>query len=881
MSSDTTGAPRSHAYDPATIEPRWQAYWAEHETFKAVEDPSREKFYALGMFPYPSGSGLHVGHPESYTAVDLVARYKRMKGYSVLNPMGFDSFGLPAERAAQRDGIHPAVITDERIEYFRTQLRRLGFSYDWSREVVSSHADYYRWTQYIFLKLYEKGLAYLDEVPVWWCEAQGTVLSNEEVVDNRYVETGDPVVRRNMKQWMLRITEYAQELLDDLDQPLPDGQQLDWPEGVLEMQRQWIGRSEGAEVSFSIDGTDEDFVVYTTRPDTLFGATYCVLAPEHPLVASITTDAQRAEVEAYVEKAISRSELDRQMGDAKDKTGVDTGARAINPVNGEAVPIWVADYVLSSYGTGAIMAVPAHDERDHAFARKFGLPIVPTFSVPEGVDVQEEAFAGSGTVINSGQFDGMTTEEMKPAIIDWLESEGKGERKVNFKLRDWLFSRQRYWGEPFPFLHILDDEGNPTGEIVPVPYEDLPVELPHVDEYKPTATGEPPLARATDWLYTTAPDGRPAMRETNTMPQWAGSCWYYLRYTDAGNTELPFSQENVRYWGDVDLYIGGVEHAVLHLLYARFWHKVLHDIGLVPTREPFTRLANQGMILANSYRQSSGKYVHPDDVEQRPGRTVTMTSAHTQEEVRTDWFVTGTDTPVEQKSGKMGKSLNNSVDPLEIIERFGADTLRLYEMFMGPLDQTKVWNTSGCEGIHRFLSRTWRLFVDTSDSETGGQLRPMPEETPREVRKALHTAIKEATTGIEELKVNTPIAKMMELVNTCSGEPMAKADMEAFVLILSPYAPHLAEELWSRMGHDESLANEPWPEWDESALVEDTITIAVQVQGKLRGTVEVPNGADNDTVLAAARAEVAAQLDGKSIRKEIVVPGRLVNFVVG
>ena len=411
--------------------------------------------------------------------------------------------------------------------------------------------------------------------------------------------------------------------------------------------------------------------------------------------------------------------------------------------------------------------------------------------------------------------------------------------------------------------------------------EDLPVELPHVDEYKPTATGEPPLARATDWLYTTAPDGRPAMRETNTMPQWAGSCWYYLRYTDADNTELPFSQENVRYWGDVDLYIGGVEHAVLHLLYARFWHKVLFDIGLVPTREPFTRLANQGMILANSYRRTTGKYVHPDDVEQRPGQTVTMTSAHTQEEVRTDWFVTGTDTPVEQKSGKMGKSLNNSVDPLEIIERFGADTLRLYEMFMGPLDQTKVWNTSGCEGIHRFLSRTWRLFVDTSDAETAGQLRPMPEETPREARKALHTAIKEATTGIEELKVNTPIAKMMELVNTCSGKPMAKADMEAFALILSPYAPHLAEELWSLMGHDESLANEPWPEWDESALVEDTITIAVQVQGKLRGTVEVPNGADKDTVLAAARAEVAAQLDGKAIRKEIVVPGRLVNFVVG
>jgi leucyl-tRNA synthetase len=876
-----TSQPPKHTYDPATIEPRWQARWEAEGTFRAVEDPDREKFYALVMFPYPSGSGLHVGHPESYTAVDLVARYKRMKGFSVLNPIGFDSFGLPAERAAQRDGTHPGVITDERIAYFRTQLQRLGFAFDWSREVVTSHADYYRWTQWIFLRLYERGLAYLEDVPVWWCEAQGTVLANEEVVDGRYVDTGDPVERRTMRQWMLKITDYAEALLQDLDAVQEDGRPLDWPEGVLEMQRQWIGRSEGAEVAFAIadaDGrpTDRSFVVYTTRPDTLFGATYCVLAPEHPLVAEITAEDRRSEVEAYVERAAGKSELDRQVGAEKDKTGVDTGARAVNPVNGEAVPIWVADYVLASYGTGAIMAVPAHDERDHAFARAFGLPIVPTYTTPDGVDVQQQAYAGEGTAINSGPFDGLSVADFKAAIIDWLEANGHGTRKVNYKLRDWLFSRQRYWGEPFPILHVLDDAGNPTGEIMPVPEADLPVELPHVDAYKPTATGEPPLARAHDWVRTTTPDGRPALRETNTMPQWAGSCWYYLRYADAHNPELPFAEDKVRYWGAVDLYIGGVEHAVLHLLYARFWHKVLHDAGLVPTREPFKRLANQGMILASSYRTAAGRYHHPDEVEERPDRPATMTSAHSQAPVTTTWYVRGTDEPVEQRSGKMGKSLNNSVDPLDIVERFGADTLRLYEMFMGPLEQTKVWNTAGCEGVFRFLQRTWRLFVD----EATGELRELPAGTPREVRRALHTAIRETTTGIEDLKVNTPIAKMMELVNACGGQPMARADMEAFALILSPYAPHLAEELWARLGHEQTLAHEPWPDWDEQALVEDTTTIAVQVQGKLRGTVEVPTGAPRDEVLAAARAAVADHLADREVQKEIVVPGRLVNFVV-
>lgn len=875
MTSTTDGPATTdtgHGYDPATIEPRWQAYWDAHQTFAATEDPDRPKYYALCMFPYPSGSGLHVGHPESYTAVDLVARAKRMQGFSVLNPIGFDSFGLPAERAAQRDNIHPGVITDERIEYFRTQLKRLGFSFDWSREVVTHESDYYRWTQWIFLKLYEQGLAYLEEVPVWWCEAQGTVLANEEVVDGRYVETGDPVVRKNMRQWMLRITDYAQRLLEDLDT-----EDLDWPDGVAEMQRQWIGRSEGAEVTFQLVGHDGGFTVYTTRPDTLFGATYAVLSPEHPLVATVTTAEQRAEVEAYVEQAANRSELDRQVAAEKEKTGVPTGAHAVNPVNGEHIPIWVADYVLMGYGTGAIMAVPAHDERDHAFATKFDLPIVPTYTSPEGHDIQAQAYVASSgeTVINSGEFDGMALEDCKPAIIDWLEAKGLGERKVNYKLRDWLFSRQRYWGEPFPILHVLDDDGNPTGEILPVPADDLPVELPHVDAYKPTATGEPPLARATDWLHTTTPDGRPALRETNTMPQWAGSCWYYLRYMDPHNTGAPFSEEAVAYWRDVDLYIGGVEHAVLHLLYARFWHKVLYDVGLVPTKEPFTRLLNQGMILANAYRDESGKYHHPDDVTQRPGQTATLTSAWTQKPVTTTFF--DGDTPVEEKSGKMGKSLNNAVDPLDIVARYGADTLRLYEMFMGPLEQTKIWNTNGCEGVHRFLSRVWRLFVDTDT----GELNPFADETPREARKALHTAIKEATEGIEELRVNTPIAKMMELVNTCGGAQMSRQDAEAFVLVLSPYAPHLAEELWSRIGHEESLSHAAWPAWDPEALVEATITIAVQVQGKLRGTVDVDREASKDTILAAAKAEVASHLEGVTIRKEIVVPGRLVNFVVG
>ncbi len=851
-------------YDPAQIEPRWQQHWKEQGTFVATEDPEKPPYYVLCMFPYPSGSGLHVGHPESYTAVDIVARQRRMRGFNVLNPIGFDSFGLPAERAAQRENRHPAEITRERIDYFRTQMQRLGFSFNWEREVSTCEPDYYRWTQWIFLKLHEQGLAYLAEVPVNWCPAQGTVLANEEVVDGRYIETGDPVERRVMKQWMLRITAYAQRLLEDLEG-------LDWPEGVLEMQRQWIGRSEGALVRFEVEGGGE-FKVFTTRPDTLFGATWCVLAPEHPLIGSITRPEQRQAVEAYVAQARNKSDMERQVAADKEKTGVFTGAYAVNPVNGERIPVWIADYVLSTYGTGAIMAVPAHDERDHAFARTFDLPIRPVYTV-EGVehDFSASAWPGDGRAINSGAFDGMSVSEFKAAILAWLEERGLGERQVNYKLRDWLFSRQRYWGEPFPIVHTAD------GGVHPVHPSDLPISLPHVDAYKPTEDGQPPLARAEDWLHTSW-QGQPATRETNTMPQWAGSCWYYLRYMDPHNTELPFGQDKVAYWKQVDLYIGGVEHAVLHLLYARFWHKVLYDCGLVPTKEPFQKLFNQGMILAWAYRESGGRYHAPDTVERRPGQLSTIVSAWTGLPVETDWYLKGAETPVEEKLGKMGKSLQNSVDPLEIVERYGADTLRIYEMFMGPLEQVKPWQTSGCEGIHRFLSRVWRLFVDDQTGET----RPFGTTSP-EVKKALHIAIKEATEGIEQLKLNTPVAKMMELVNACKGEAPAREEALAFVLILSPWAPHLAEELWQRFGHDRSLSTEPWPAWDPAALSGDSMTIVLQVMGKRRGELEVPRTASKEEILALARQDpqLTRFLEGQQIKKEIYVPGKLVNLVVG
>jgi len=835
-------------YTPESIESKWQEYWMKNRSFVAEQDSEKPKYYVLGMFPYPSGSGLHVGHPLSYTAVDIVARYKRMKGFNVLNPMGWDAFGLPAERAAVRENRHPADITKENVANFKTQLLKLGFSYDWEREVSTSSEKYYHWTQWIFLKLHEKGLAYLAEVPVNWCPAQGTVLANEEVVDGKYVETGDIVERKMMKQWMLKITAYAQRLLDDLDG-------LDWPVGVLEMQRQWIGRSEGARLKFSVAETTLDFEVYTTRPDTLFGATYCVLAPEHPLVMDISTDGQKETIAAYVEAAKNRSDLERQVASEKEKTGVFTGAYAINPVNGKRIPIWVADYVLISYGTGAIMAVPAHDERDHTFAKKFEIDIIPVIQPGEGMDVQERAWTEDGVLINSGKFDGLSVDEAKSQITAWLEAEGIGQQEVNYKLRDWLFSRQRYWGEPFPIVYTADGVPHPVSE------EELPIRLPHIEAYRPTADGEPPLARAEEWRKTEW-NGQPALRETNTMPQWAGSCWYYLRYMDAGNPDAPFSPEAVQYWKNVDLYIGGVEHAVLHLLYARFWHKVLYDCGLVPTKEPFQQLFNQGMILAYSYRDNLGKYYHPSEVEQRDEK----------------YFVTGTDTEVFSQVEKMSKSKRNTVDPLEIVADFGADTLRMYELFMGPLEQVKPWQTSGCKGVRNFLNKTWRLFVGDN-----GEIREFGPAREK-VTRALHIAIKETTEGIESLKFNTPISKMMEFVNACSNKMPTKEEVSAFVRILAPYAPHIAEELWEKLGNTESLTYADWPAWDEKALVQQTVNIAVKVSTvkKPVAVIQCDASASNDAILEMAKAhpKVASKLEGMEIVREIVVPKKLVNLVV-
>lgn len=831
-------------YSPHEIEPRWQARWRDEQTFRTDEDPAKPKFYGLVMFPYPSGTGLHVGHPESYTAVDIMVRYKRANGFRVLHPMGWDAFGLPAERFAMRTGRHPADITRENVATFRGQLERLGFSYDWDRVVDTTSIDYYKHTQWIFLKLYEQGLAYLADVAVNWCPALGTVLANEEVKDGKYVETGDPVERRTMKQWMLKITAYAERLLTDLDG-------LDWPAGILEMQRNWIGRSEGAEVRFKTDAGD--LVVYTTRPDTLWGATFCVIAPEHPYVEKLAIN---PDVAPYVAAARNRSDMDRTAAAEKDKTGVFTGSYAINPVNSQKVPVWVADYVLSTYGTGAIMAVPGHDERDFAFAQKFDLPIV---RVVEGGELP---FPGEGVAVDSGMISGMPTAQAKTTIIDWLEANNLGARKVRYSLRDWLFSRQRYWGEPFPIVHLQD------GTVVPV--DDLPIPLPPLDDFRPTADGEPPLGRATDWVNTTW-RGQPARRELNTMPQWAGSCWYWLRYMDAHNPDQPFSPEKEQLWGPVDLYVGGVEHAVLHLLYARFWHKVLYDVGMVHTKEPFQKLFNQGMILAFSYQDDGGKYYYPHEVEERGGA----------------WFVKenllrGEDPlpggkPVKTLVEKMSKSRYNVVNPNDVVDGWGADSLRLYEMFMGPLEAVKPWQTSGVQGVYRFLERVWRLFVD----EESGTLR-LGDTASDDVRRALHVAIKEATEGIEALRLNTPIAKMMELVNAAKGQPLPRAEAEQFVLILHPFAPHIAEELWQRLGHTTTVYGHPWPKWDPAALAVNVVPIAVQVLGKLRGTFEAAPGATNEELLAGARAveNVAKHLEGKTIVKEIVVPGKLVNFVV-
>ena len=838
----------SGGYDPKQIEKRWQDFWLSNKTFKAEIDHDKPKYYVLDMFPYPSGDGLHAGHPEGYTATDIVSRFKRMNGFNVLHPMGWDAFGLPAERHAMRTGEHPAIITNKNCDTFRRQIQELGLSYDWDREINTTDPKYVKWTQWIFNVLYERGLAYQSEVAVNFCPALGTVLANEEVKDGKYVETGDPVEKRPMKQWMLQITAYAERLLEDLDD-------LDWPEGIKAMQRDWIGRSEGADVNFKIADTNYEFTVFTTRPDTLFGATYCVLAPEHSLVAEIASDEQRSAVEAYVEASSKRSAQDR-MRDDKEKTGVFTGAYATNPVNGESVPIWIADYVLADYGYGAIMAVPGHDERDYEFAKKFEIPIIEVIS---GGDISEQAFVGNGKLVNSGFLDGLDVPTAKKKINAWLEEQGVGQGTVNYKLRDWLFARQRYWGEPFPLIELED------GTIKAVPTKDLPVLLPEMDEYKPTDDGQPPLARATEWLNTTDPEtGQPATRDTNTMPQWAGSCWYFLRFCDANNEEAAWSEEAEKYWMPVDLYIGGAEHAVLHLLYSRFWHKVLYDAGYVTTKEPFQKLFNQGMILANSFKDDKGKYYYPHEVE-LDGK---------------QWMTKEGDVPVATQVEKMSKSRYNVVNPDEVVDKYGADSMRLYEMFMGPLDRDKPWTDEGVQGVNRFLKRVWNLFVAED-----GSLDPRIQDagSSEDLTKQLHKTIKAVTHDIENLLFNTAIARMMEFVNAATkADVMDRATADAFVLLLAPFAPHMGEELWNRLGQEDTLAYAPWPQFDESLLEEDTIEIPVQVNGKVRSRVSIPADADNDAMAAAAKADekIASQLDGKTIVKEIVIPGKMVNLVV-
>jgi len=808
----------SARYPFAEVEPRWQNYWVERKTFRAQDFSSRPKYYCIDFFPYPSGSGLHVGHLEGYTATDALCRYKRMRGFNVLHCTGWDAFGLPAEQYAVRTGIHPSITTRENIANFRRQMRRAGLSHDWDREVDTTDPDYYRWTQWIFLQLFERGLAYVAEVPVNWCPELGTVLANEEVIDGRSEVGGFEVVRKPMRQWVLRITEYADRLLDDLNL-------VDWPSSTLEMQRNWIGRSIGAEVDFPLDGVHGNLRIFTTRPDTLFGATYMVLAPEHPLVDAVTRPERHAEVHVYRDAAARKSDLDRQ--EVREKTGVFTGGHAINPVNGEKLPIWIADYVLIGYGTGAIMAVPGHDERDWEFARKFGLPIR---EVVKGGDVERGAYVDleNGVAVNctttDGGFsiDGLKAREAIDTITKWLEAQGKGRRTVNYKLRDWLFSRQRYWGEPIPILWV---EGEPRA----VPEQMLPVRLPQTEDVKPSGTGESPLANVRDWVETRDSAGRPARRETNTMPQWAGSCWYYLRFLDPKNSERLVDPALEKYWMPVDLYVGGAEHAVLHLLYARFWHKVLFDIGLVSTPEPFMKLLHQGTILG-------------------------------------------------EDNQKMSKSAGNTVSPDELFEEFGADALRLYEMFMGPLEASKPWSTKSVEGITRFLDRVWRLYVNED-----GALIVNGESAPIEAQRVLHQTIRKVTDDLDALKFNTAIAQMMVFVNEINKlGTRSRAILEPFVLVLSPFAPHLGEELWNRLGHEDTLAYVDWPGYDPALCVEDTVTVAVQINGKLRATLEVPRGTEQAAAQAAALADerVKRYVNGAELRKVIYVPDKLLNLVV-
>ncbi len=999
-------------YDAQRIEPKWQQYWDTHQTFATGPfDASKEKLYVLDMFPYPSGAGLHVGHPEGYTATDIVCRFNRMRGKQVMHPMGWDAFGLPAEDYAIKTGTHPAITTAKNIETFKRQLKSLGFSYDWNRELATTDEDYYRWTQWIFLKLFDtwydpacewtgpdgkqrvgrgrpiselpipadvkaqgaeavrryqdsQRLAYQQHAPVNWCPALGTVLANEEVIDGKSERGGHPVERFPLRQWMLRITAYAERLIDELED-------LTWPESIKEMQRNWIGRSTGAEVDFYIGAIssaplapqgrgaggegrcepgvapnspspptplpegargesacgfeawkttrantgfpktagDDVLRIYTTRPDTLFGVTYMVLAPEHPFVERLTTPEQREAVEAYRKQAALKSDLDR-TDLAKSKTGVFTGGYAINPVNGEKVPVWVADYVLISYGTGAIMAVPAHDERDWEFAETFNIPIktvVAPANGAAGVDYSvapTSLFSELGVAVNSGSYDGMPTNEFKAKITDDLATAGLARKAINYRLRDWLFSRQRYWGEPFPIWHEIDADGNQTGLMRVDSEAELPIRLPQMAEFKPTGTPDPMLSKAPqEWLYKTAADGTKLKRETNTMPQWAGSCWYYIRFVDPKNDKAFIDPLLEKQWLPIDLYVGGAEHAVLHLLYSRFWHKVLFDRGLISSVEPFQRLVNQGLILGEveftGFKTEAGEWVSAKDVEEveienntvrrhsKTKQVVTPVKLEpTQVEKKGENFIVPgqTDTVIDARAFKMSKSRGNVVNPDSVVSDYGADSLRLYEMFMGPLEQVKPWSTTGVEGVFRFLCRAWRMITD-EDCADQVRLHPSVQDVApnADQERLIHKTIKNVTGDIESLGFNRAIARMMEFLNEVSSMTVRpKSIMEPFVLLLAPFAPHIAEELWELLGHTKSLAYEPWPTWDEAKLVEAEIEVPVQVNGKLRATIKVPTGSDAKVIEDAARAsdKVVEHLTGKNVVKVVYVPGRMINFVV-
>lgn len=844
-------------YPFQNIEPKWQKYWDEHKTFRAVEDesiPKEKRRYVLDMFPYPSGAGLHVGHPEGYTATDIYCRFLRMKGYNVLHPMGYDAFGLPAENYAIKTGTHPATTTNANIEHFTQQIKALGFSYDWDREIRTCTPDYYKWTQWIFLQLFKRGLAYEAQTPINWCPSCLTGLANEEVKEGHCDRCGAQVTHKVIRQWILKITAYADRLLEDLDG-------LDWPESVKAMQRNWIGRSEGAEVNFTVadkDGkpTDQKLTVYTTRCDTLFGATYMVISPEHKLVKTLTTAEQKEAVEKYVEEAAKKSDLER-TDLAKDKTGVFSGSYAINPVNGKLIPIWIADYVLISYGTGAIMAVPAHDTRDWDFAKKFGLPIIEVLK--SEVDVQKQAWTEDGIHVNSEFLDGLNKKDAIAKMLEFLGEKGIGKKAVNYKLRDWVFSRQRYWGEPIPLVHC------PDCGIVPIPEEELPLELPNVKTYQPTGTGESPLAGIDSWVNCKCPKcGKPARRETNTMPQWAGSCWYYLRYIDPTNTKCFADKAKESYWMPVDLYVGGAEHAVLHLLYARFWHKVLYDLGVVSTKEPFQRLINQGMITSFAFQRKNKSLVAVDMVEEKDGK----------------FYSTEDGEELERVIAKMSKSLKNVVNPDEMIKNYGADSVRMYEMFMGPLTVSKPWNTQGLIGVNRFLDKIWTLSdKPMTDVDIKGKL----DKDLAALRKTYAKTVKKVTEDTNNLDFNVAISQMMIFVNEASKFDSLPREMwEGFVLLLSPYAPHLGEELWEKIGHKESCAYAKWPEFSEEFCKDDTKEFPVMINGKLRAKFEAAANTDNATLEAMAKETEGFKkfTEGKTVAKIIVVPGKLVNVVV-